>query len=220
MASWKEFRALGQTVRYCVVDEHPTSECTDFPDSTGFFVWRLACHALCRLLLSRPSICEGKRVLELGAGIALPSACVAKSAAVVVATDGQPPVLAFSQLNITQNMVCTTEQVKLADLPLPVQRDDVFSYPNAMKLTWGNTADEARLRERFPRSFDVCIASDVLWLKVFSTDSIYDQALQLLQTSRSFLAPDGVLIFSYNKRMDGMTVDVKLRLTANCICDW
>lgn len=67
-------------------------------------VWPSA-RALARSVWSRASDFQGKRVLELGCGLALPSITAAKLGASVVATDFHPEVPRFLRRNLELNGV-------------------------------------------------------------------------------------------------------------------
>ncbi len=108
---------------------------------------------------------EGRSVLELGCGLALPSLVVAKLGARVTATDFHPEVWKFLDKNIFLNQV---EQLRFE------------------KLDWkklGEEAPNSLIQDGEPIPQDWIIGSDVLYEK--------EHALALAQVISRFLSPSG-----------------------------
>ena len=68
----------------------------------GFLLWEAAI-GLARLLAQRPNWVQGKRVLELGAGVGLPGLVADSLGGAVWQTDHLPDILALTALNVRQN---------------------------------------------------------------------------------------------------------------------
>ncbi|OVA04465.1 Methyltransferase type 12 [Macleaya cordata] len=116
--------------------------------STGLMLWESA-RLMSGVLATNPSIVEGKRVLELGSGCTgICSMVAAKSADLVVATDGD--MKAIDLLN--QNVVSNLEQPILNKL---------FTK----RLEWGNRDQIEAIKEMNPKGFEVIIGTDVTYVR-------------------------------------------------------
>ena len=97
---------------------------------------------------------DGKFVLELGAGCALPSVVASKvGAKLTVATDYP-----------ATNVISTIEEVFAANRKSPSEWEDGRSV--AMGLRWGNKEDEKQVRGLLPAGqdgFDVVLIAEPLW---------------------------------------------------------
>jgi hypothetical protein len=155
---------------------------------------------------------------------------VARDAEFVLATDAQPPLIAYGNANILANSKekhaslacksCKTHGIAGDDVEIfgkdggvgttiPVAREDCVLLPHAAKLTWTNSKDLQHIIDNFGKNtFDVVLASDVLWLRTYSDDNIYDQARQLLSTLDVLMSEEGLMLMTYNMRLDGMTTDI------------
>jgi len=134
------------------------------PSATGEALWNAA-HLLSDYLATKlgPDYFRGKRVIELGCGTALPSIVAAKlGAASVVATDIAPEVVARARRNVELNKAGVQVQ----------------------ELAWGNSIAD----EDIAGSFDVVLASDVLW--VLGTWRPFSL------TVRDLLSPRGTLMLA------------------------
>ena len=134
------------------------------PSNTGETLWNaavlLADHMATAL---GPDYFQGKRVLELGCGTALPSIVAARLGARVVATDITDQVLARAKRNVDRN-AC----------------GDVTVQP----LVWGALLDGSY--EQLSGQFDVVIASDLLWV-LGSWKPLAATARELLSADGDFL---------------------------------
>lgn len=107
-ALFQPWRLLPRTVQFnetlsIEIFESNSSVCSTGADDTGLAVWGPSL-TLSQFLLRRPGLVEGKRVLELGCGVALPSLLASRlSAKEVIATDFREQTLtqveAHAQMN-------------------------------------------------------------------------------------------------------------------------
>lgn len=108
------------------------------PGTTGAAVWS-AGERLADVLCSQPELVSGKRVVELGCGTGLCGIVAARlGASSVLLTDGAEPQLARAARNAASN--------------------DGSAKVGARPLLWG-----AQLEDELRGSFDLVIASDVLY---------------------------------------------------------
>ena len=133
------------------------------PSATGETLWNSAALLADYMATTLgPSYFKGKRVIEVGCGTALPSITAAKlGASRVVATDVAPEVLARAKRNVALNGASV----------------------EVRELVWGPVWDSS-----LASSFDVVIASDLLW--------ILGGWRSLSQTVRELLAPNGNLLLA------------------------
>ncbi|KAJ3690048.1 hypothetical protein LUZ61_019212 [Rhynchospora tenuis] len=130
--------------------------------STGLMLWESA-RLVCSLLAHNPSVCTGKRVLELGTGSAGVCSMVASDTAeIVVATDGDVESLELLKENISSNLH-------------PKNADKVL----IRKLFWGDKGDISAIKENVS-SFDVIIGTDVTYNP--------EATMPLFETAREFIA--------------------------------
>ncbi|KAL0545499.1 hypothetical protein IC582_015384 [Cucumis melo] len=125
--------------------------------STGLMLWESA-RLMASVLAENPTICAGKRVLELGCGCGgICSMVAVGSANLVVATDGDPSALNLLSQNVNSNL------------------DPHFlTKLNTERLEWGNSTHIETIREISEEGFDVIIGTDVTYvaeaiLPLFST---------------------------------------------------
>jgi len=91
----------------------------------------------------------GKTVVELGAGVGLPSLICGHLAKQTVITDCNPMALKIAQNNVQLN--CPTEI-----------QDKVLVH----ELDWSKTPSLVSFKESFPNSFEVVLGADVLYLTI------------------------------------------------------
>mmetsp|Transcript_10197 Transcript_10197/g.15251 ORF Transcript_10197/g.15251 Transcript_10197/m.15251 type:complete len:910 (-) Transcript_10197:124-2853(-) len=93
-------------------------------------------------------IWEGKKGIEIGAGMGLPSIVLAKKGVNMTTTDGDPRVLELLKTNMQRNP---------PSRPTPI--------PNVTKLSWGEfkSKKEARRYLSVDRGFDVIIGSGIIY---------------------------------------------------------
>lgn len=125
--------------------------------STGLMLWESA-RLMASVLAENPSICAGKRVLELGCGCGgICSMAAVGSANLVVATDGDPSALNLLSQNVASNLE-------------PHFLTKLFTE----RLEWGNSIHVETIRKISTGGFDVIIGTDVTYvpeaiLPLFST---------------------------------------------------
>lgn len=79
----------------------------------------------------------------------------------------------------------------LASMPPPPPSPPPSPYPYAARLVWNSEADAAAVLARCGRSFDVVLATDALWLRPYSEDTITKQALELFSAALKLARPGG-----------------------------
>lgn len=98
---------------------------TAFPFWTK--IWDSAT-VLTRLLLNDPGLVEGKKILELGAGIGLPSFAIAKMASSVLISDADPDAVDLIRYNIESLQLTNTQAacIDWNDFPDAIDADVVL----------------------------------------------------------------------------------------------
>nr|GMC49378.1 Methyltransferase-like protein [Ipomoea batatas] len=115
--------------------------------STGLMLWESA-RLMALVLAENPGIVAGKRVLELGCGCAgICSMVAAKSADLVVATDGDTKALNLLNQNVAQNL-----------------KSSLFAKLMTRKLEWGNRDDIEAIRRLNGKGFDIILGTDVTYI--------------------------------------------------------
>ena len=211
--TWDTLTFPGQDVAiaFCSAGDSPTSDATEWPDTTGLWVWRAAAFSLTRLLVERPHIVAGRRVVELAAGCALPSAAAVRlGAAFILATDASIATLPLASANLHANGLCDAtcsypESPRSAEVRFDADGISTFTQggtrtprstaeptpcAHTARLRWCCDADieDARARHiEVANGVDVVLASDALWLRPYITDDIYVQAVELLSTATRIL---------------------------------
>lgn len=132
--------------------------------STGLMLWESA-RFICNVLSDNPSIVSGKKVLELGCGSAgICSMVAARSAELVVATDGDKESLNLLNENIAANV-----------------EPNLLTKLVVKKLLWGNTDDIKDIKD-LAGGFDVIIGTDV----TYNSEAISP----LFETARKMISED------------------------------
>jgi len=115
--------------------------------STGLMLWESA-RMMAMVLAVNPTIVEGRKVLELGCGCGgICSMVSAKSADLVVATDGDTKALELLSQNVASNL----RRPSLAKLIMK-------------RLVWGNTEHIEAIKDLNPGGFEVIIGTDVTYI--------------------------------------------------------
>ncbi|CAK7352894.1 unnamed protein product [Dovyalis caffra] len=115
--------------------------------STGMMLWESA-RMMASVLAVNPTIVEGKKVLELGCGCGgICSMVAAKSADLVVATDGDTKALELLAHNVASNL----RKPSLAKLI-------------TKRLEWGNREHIEAIKELSSDGFEVIIGTDVTYV--------------------------------------------------------
>ncbi|KAA8546213.1 hypothetical protein F0562_003048 [Nyssa sinensis] len=122
-------------------------ECQHTCKSTGLMLWESA-RLMAAVLAANPSIVAGKRVLELGCGCGgICSMVAARSANLVVATDGDEKALGL----LTQNVASNLKEPSLGKLIMK-------------RLEWGNSDHIEGIKELNDSGFEVIIGTDVTYI--------------------------------------------------------
>ncbi|XP_057957815.1 uncharacterized protein LOC131150836 [Malania oleifera] len=115
--------------------------------STGLMLWESA-RLMASILARNPAIVAGKKVLELGSGCGgICSMVAARSATLVVATDGDTKALDLLTKNVASNL----------ELPF-------LSKLLTKRLQWGNTDHIEAIKELSDGGFQVIIGTDVTYI--------------------------------------------------------
>lgn len=134
--------------------------------STGLMLWESA-RLMASVLAANQAIVSGRSVLELGCGCAgICSMVAARSANLVVATDGDPKTLDLLNQNLALNLHVPT----LASLI-------------TKKLEWGNRGDVESIKTLNDRGFDVIIGTDVTYIAE-AIAPLFATAKELIRPSR------------------------------------
>ncbi|KAK4793001.1 hypothetical protein SAY86_023436 [Trapa natans] len=135
--------------------------------STGLMLWESA-YLMASILSQNPIIVLGKRVLELGCGCGgICSMVAARSANLVIASDGDPKALYLLNQNISSNL-----------------KPSLLGKVSAERLEWGNKEHIEAIRALNQEGFEVIIGTDVTYipeaiLPLFST------AKELISTNKA-----------------------------------
>ncbi|KAJ6994647.1 hypothetical protein NC653_017452 [Populus alba x Populus x berolinensis] len=133
--------------------------------STGLMLWESA-RMMAMVLAVNPTIVEGRKVLELGCGCGgICSMVSAKSADLVVATDGDTKALELLSQNVASNL----RQPSLAKLI-------------TKRLVWGNTEHIEAIKDLNPGGFEVIIGTDVTYIP--------EAILPLFATAKELISRD------------------------------
>ncbi|KAG7943305.1 hypothetical protein I3843_15G031800 [Carya illinoinensis] len=134
--------------------------------STGLMLWESA-RLVASVLAQNPSIVAGKRVLELGSGCGgICSMVAARSADLVVATDGDASALDLLTQNITSNL-----------------KPPFLSKLISKRVQWGNKDHIEAIKEISNRGFDIIIGTDVTYIP--------EAILPLFETAKELISSKG-----------------------------
>ncbi|CAA0838050.1 S-adenosyl-L-methionine-dependent methyltransferases superfamily protein [Striga hermonthica] len=134
--------------------------------STGLMLWESA-RLMASILATNQGIIARKKVLELGCGcVGICSMIAARSADLVVATDGDPKALNL----LAQNISANTESNLLDRLTVK-------------KLEWGNKNDTEAVKKHNEEGFDVIIGTDVTYVS--------ESILPLFATAKELVSKGG-----------------------------
>ncbi len=140
-----------------------TEDLDHFP--FGLLLWESAV-GMAQYLATEKSVCAGKRVLELGAGVGLPGLVAASLGATVTQTDYQQDPLGLSTINALQN----ASSGILPSAPLPPQFISDWR-------TWTH-----------PTRYDLILGADILYER-----SLHYPLSQIFANN---LEPDGTLLLA------------------------
>lgn len=157
--------------------------------STGLMLWESA-RLMASILAANQTIVCGKTVLELGSGSGgICSMIAAKTARLVVPTDGDNKTLELLQENVTSNL-----------------EESLISKLKIKKLEWGNEEQIETVKKLSgEKGFDVVIGTDVTY--------VAEAIMALFKTAKELISRDGVLILCHIfRRVD----EESLLLAASC----
>ncbi|KAF9616980.1 hypothetical protein IFM89_033050 [Coptis chinensis] len=148
--------------------------------STGLMLWESA-RLMSAVLAQNPSIVRGKKVLELGCGCTgITSMIAARSAELVVATDGDTKALNLLNQNVALNL-------KPACLSKLVTR----------KLDWGDASDLKGVKQLTLHGFDIIMGMDVTYIAE-CISPLFATARELISSGEDFdLDPRPALILCH-----------------------
>ncbi len=155
------------------------------PSNTGETLWNAAVLMADHMATTLGTdYFTGKRVLELGCGTALPSIVASRCGAErVVATDIAPEVLARAKRNVARNGRVASASAPSNDATSSASHS-AGTPIELRRYVWGSTTDAEA--EAMEGSFDVVLASDVLWV-LGSWKPLADAARQMLAPGGDFL---------------------------------
>ncbi|KAL2551625.1 S-adenosyl-L-methionine-dependent methyltransferase superfamily protein [Forsythia ovata] len=134
--------------------------------STGLMLWESA-RLMASVLASNPTIVAGKRVLEMGCGCGgICSMVAARSADLVVATDGDTETLNLLMENIALNL----KSPSLARLI-------------TKKVEWGNKNDIDSVKQLNEKGFEVILGTDVTYVPE-AVIPLFATARELISSSK------------------------------------
>eukprot|EP01006_Ploeotia_vitrea_P012347 TRINITY_DN32766_c0_g1_i2.p1 TRINITY_DN32766_c0_g1~~TRINITY_DN32766_c0_g1_i2.p1 ORF type:complete len:269 (+),score=26.90 TRINITY_DN32766_c0_g1_i2:42-848(+) len=160
---------IGSTSMQCIIrNSSITPECNkdEFDpvwdtDIVGHIIW-ISAKVLCSHILANPNTFNDKRVVELGAGLALPSILATGTARWVVATDNNASTLQLAQAGVALNAD------KLGD--------KVHNFMTEL-LDWNNP-----IKQELAHKFDIVLAADVIYTSA-SARAFFNAACGLLEKS-------------------------------------
>ncbi|KAG8375693.1 hypothetical protein BUALT_Bualt10G0127100 [Buddleja alternifolia] len=115
--------------------------------STGLMLWESA-RLMASILAANPEIVFTKRVLELGSGCGgVCSMIAARSADLVIATDGDTKALDLLTENIASNL-----------------KSPFLDKLNVKRLEWGDKCDIEAIKKLNGKGFDIIIGTDVTYI--------------------------------------------------------
>ncbi|XP_031372967.1 uncharacterized protein LOC116188010 isoform X2 [Punica granatum] len=136
--------------------------------STGLMLWESA-YLMASILSRNLNIVSGKRVLELGCGCGgICSMVAARSADLVIASDGDPKALDLLTDNISSNL-----------------RPPLVNKLSTKRLEWGNMEHIEAIKAENQKGFEVIIGTDVTYVP--------EAILPLFATAKELIATNCVL---------------------------
>uniref|UniRef100_A0A5B7BJR0 Methyltransferase type 12 domain-containing protein n=1 Tax=Davidia involucrata TaxID=16924 RepID=A0A5B7BJR0_DAVIN len=151
--------------------------------STGLMLWESA-RLMASVLTANPTIVAGKRVLELGCGCGgICSMVAARSADLVVATDGDAKALDLLTQNVTSNL--EVEPPSLAKLIIK-------------RLEWGNGDHIEAIKELNDSGFEVIIGTDVTYVPE-AVSPLFATAKELISSNRGICEPALILCHVFRR---------------------
>lgn len=168
------------------------SEADEIWQSTGLTLWR-ASEFLCEFQLENAQMFQGKRVLELGAGLGLNGILLWNMGicSTVCITDGDTQALVHIRENIKMNHHENDE-------------NSISSLCSCHQLIWGKETSGRFLKHiAGGKSFDVIIASDIIYAECIIQP--------LWETVKTLISrPDGVFVMAFARRRVPISIDFVL----------
>jgi predicted nicotinamide N-methyase len=149
-------------------------------DSTGLTLWR-ASEYLCEYQATHLGIFQGKRVLELGAGLGLNGILAWRMThgSTICITDGDTDALAHLRENVERNRPSSAQ----------IDKSEVSCH----QLIWGKEASASFLEQiAHGQNFDVLLASDIVYAKCIIEP--------LWETVTTLLRSEGVFVMAFARR--------------------
>jgi predicted nicotinamide N-methyase len=160
--------------------------------STGLTLWRAAEH-LCQYMVQHSELIQGKRVVELGAGLGLCGILAHRlGGSSVCITDGDSDALVHLRDNVNRNR--TTSGA-----------DDEGTEVSAHQLIWGKETTDTFLKRQGNQTFDVMIASDIIYARVI-VEPLWETVDILLNQDN----PQAIFIMAYAKRQVPVSIEFVL----------
>ena len=161
-------------------------------NSTGLGLW-ISSEVLAKYIMEHSELIDGKRVLEMGAGLGLVGIVAHFLGATrVLITDGDVDVLSRLRHNVRENIPNN-------------DKGDLVSCP---QLIWG------RDLEQFLNTYDhqdVVLASDCLYMK--------QSVKPFFETIRKLLKPDGLFVYA-NRSASQAPLEYVLEMATKCNFEW
>lgn len=155
--------------------------------STGLTLWR-ASEYLCQYMAKHAQLLQGKRVLELGAGLGLCGVLAYRLGSNVCLTDGDTDALVYLRENVQRN-TCTR---------------DGCGTVSCRQLLWGQETSMVFLEKHAKGElYDVLLASDIIY-----AECIIQPLWETVQTLLS--RPNGVFIMAFARRKVPVSIDFVL----------
>jgi predicted nicotinamide N-methyase len=153
--------------------------------STGVTLWRASEH-LCNYMVEHSELFPNKRVLELGAGLGLNGILAHRLGSDhVYVTDGDTDAMKYLRQNVEQNRLENNMKV------------------SSRQLLWGKDTSLTFLEHCNGETFDVLLASDIIYAMVI-IPPLWETVQMLLRK------PDGVLVMAFARRKVKVSIDYVL----------
>ncbi|KAK3020197.1 hypothetical protein RJ639_047141 [Escallonia herrerae] len=134
--------------------------------STGLMLWESA-RLMASILAANQSIVSGKRVLELGSGCGgICSMVAARSADLVVATDGNETTLELLSLNVSSNLQSSSRSNLITKV-----------------LQWGNKDHIGSIKQLSDEGFEIILGTDVTYIPE-AISPLFSTARELISVNK------------------------------------
>ncbi|KAK3023178.1 hypothetical protein RJ639_044165 [Escallonia herrerae] len=134
--------------------------------STGLMLWESA-RLMASIVAANQSIVSGKRVLELGSGCGgICSMVAARSADLVVATDGDETTLELLSLNVSSNLQSSSRSNLITKV-----------------LRWGNKDHIGSIKQLSDEGFEIILGTDVTYIPE-AISPLFSTARELISVNK------------------------------------